>query len=186
MQLSHKRGFTLLEILIVLSLIAVMAGLMIGNLDALIEAAEFIPPEQRFRDIAAEARLLATEQRATMALSYDAAQGRFVLSSASIQAGSAATSAEAVFMSEVSPSRAEYRYADLNVEFFPQLSVDESQDASERMYADEPVAALEFSPTGVATPALIQFSGDDRETTELTLDAFSAGPMIERDAIALP
>ena len=200
--LRVRGGFTMLEILLVLSLLAAMAGIVLSNADNLLTALEYIPPERRFRDIAAEARLIAAETGKPATLSYNPDTGRFVLnvadgradavgngtengdadaldgpSHASLRAPKDDQRAPEAPLFEGGPSTADYRYDDLTVEFFPLLSQDETANFDRTRYARDAAAQLEFHPNGTATAAKVRFTFGNSTPRELTLDTFSAGPL---------
>ncbi len=190
--MRDSKAFTLLEIILVLSLIALIAGLAMNNIDGLLKAAAFTPPEQRFRDIVSEARIVAAENRETVTLSYNAEQGHFVLSSSGSLSEEGeedpfeeddpeAGEEDGSLFGEVGPSQEEYSYSKLTVTFFPMLSNEENDDPDERNFAEEPIDEILFYPTGLSTPVKAVFEYDGRDITELTLDAFSPGPLPVRN-----
>ncbi|MGF1453010.1 MAG: Tfp pilus assembly protein FimT/FimU [Opitutales bacterium] len=200
-------GFTLLEVLMVLTVIAMLAGLAISNLDTLIRSAELVPAEQHFRDVVAEARLQAIENGTPFSLRFDEAAGQFSLravaeaASDSEAAGDgedglgqplpapeeletyrdSGASGSAIAGPEGEPTLELLAYPDLQVRFYYRLPVERRSDILEPRFADAPSDELRFSPSGAATPARVVFAYDSGDTVELTLDAFSAGPLPRRE-----
>lgn len=177
---SRRGGFTLVEILLVITLFAVLAGVVINNVDQLLVAVEVIPAERRFRDIVTEARLLAVEKRMIHRLSFNSDSGRFVLLGAGTRTGSTAGEVEEDPFASVSPSEAEYRYDGLQVNFFPVPSSPSSGDPGDPETVGDPIEWLEFHPSGASTAARVEFVHPDASPVTLTVEPFSAGPLPSR------
>lgn len=185
-------GFTLLEILIVLAVVALLAGLVVNNLDNILAAAETVPPEVHFREVVAEARLRAIESGEVQILTYDSERGQFVLR---------AEGQSVDFNDETSLVRdrhdghhdddqgngdeedwgeglAMQRYEDLDVSFFRLLPVETVRDLNDDAdFSEEPIEVLRFAPSGAGTAANVVLRYGRDRPVDLTLDAFSAGPL---------
>lgn len=163
-------GFTLLEILLVLLLLSVLGGLLTQNTARLVEAANYIPPERHFRELVAEARLLAAETRGTVWLDFDNESGEFSL----VEVRPEPRGEDEPQALEGPEPRS---YPEVTIHFYPLVAFEDGDDLRQPRYAEEPAPRLEFRPDGFNTPARITFTFKEADATELTLDAFSYGPL---------
>lgn len=74
---SHERGFTLVEILLVLALLVLFATLLLPGVNSMLREIEARTPEQRFGSLVLDARQQALETGRTIELRYDAETRRF-------------------------------------------------------------------------------------------------------------
>jgi hypothetical protein len=203
-QSLRRAAFTLIEILLVLSLFVALAGMVIGNLDNVIRAAGVIPPQLHFNDMLSEAKLIAQETGQLTTLTFDAASGAFLLS-----AGTSAGHSDQVsgvfkethpdlsndpaaderpgpgpeaFGADTAPSQSQQRYPGLEVAFYAVASTENGfSDSAEPL--PEPVDGIECWPTGFHTPVEVVFTDNNGEQTRWRVDPFSAGPQPSREAL---
>ena len=79
--IQARSGFTLLEILIVLAIIAGLSGLIVVNINALLNGIGTPPLEKVLQGAVREARYLAVTEKDTVSLGYDEERGEFIVSS---------------------------------------------------------------------------------------------------------
>gem|GEM_PF-415957 len=75
-------GFTLIEVLLVLALIGVMAGIVAGNAGAFINASGFEPPVRVLKRAVLDAGYFAGERKEPTFLAYEDSNASFVISDA--------------------------------------------------------------------------------------------------------
>ena len=80
---AGTRAFTLIEILIVLALIGVMAGLVAGNASIFIEGSKYEPPARVLKKAVVDALYLSSENKRVAYLSYHEENATFLISDAS-------------------------------------------------------------------------------------------------------
>ena len=73
----HGRGFTLVEVLLVLALLVLFATLLLPGVNSILHEIEARTPEQRFGRLVLEARQRALETGRTIELRYDRETRRF-------------------------------------------------------------------------------------------------------------
>lgn len=71
-----RRGFTLIELIIVIALMAIAGTLVVANADALLRGLGSEAPEHTLQRAVQEARFLAASERDTTRLRYDEENGR--------------------------------------------------------------------------------------------------------------
>jgi len=69
------RGFTLVEVLLVLALVGVMAGLTMGGLGGFFDAKDIHPPARRLKEAVLTASSLSEFENSSILLSYDGTSG---------------------------------------------------------------------------------------------------------------
>jgi len=183
-----RSGLTLFEILVVLALMAVVAGLVTLNFDRLIAAAEAPPIERVLARSIQEARIRAANGGHPVYLSFDAERGAFTLVERSQPAESALSDAEqlgpsdpAAMSSETVLERFPCEAArGLGVEFYPRLS-SPNFNARAEDFARDPVPSLVFHPSGVSTPARVVIRQSGTEALTFELDPMSSGPLPRTD-----
>lgn len=82
---SPRSGFTLLEILLVIALIAVAVSVVILNFAAFSDRGENSSPEEVLTEAIREARFIAASQRTTTTLRFDEESGTLLLEPAGMQ-----------------------------------------------------------------------------------------------------
>ncbi len=80
---AGTRAFTLIEILIVLALVGVMAGLVAGNASIFIEGSKYEPPDRVLKKAVVDALFLSSENKRVAYLSYHEENATFLISDAS-------------------------------------------------------------------------------------------------------
>ncbi|WP_309385466.1 pilus assembly FimT family protein [Cerasicoccus frondis] len=196
---SRRRGFSLLEIVFVLAMITLMAGIVASlNMESLISSNGAKPAYEVFREASHEARLQAINSAATVYLSFDAEGQQFLLRTDAVTAepeeerfGTLPKVDRYGYLideeeeAEVVPEggRTDFPvYEDeLEVEFRGIRAESDGLGIPEAEYSAEPLHYLVFHPSGVSTPAVVtlRYSGGDEQT--LSLDRFSSGPQLSRD-----
>ena len=73
-------GFSLIEVLLVLALVGVLAGLVAGNVGAFIKGAQYEPPDRVLKKAILDATYHASESKNATFLSYDAEKAEFLIS----------------------------------------------------------------------------------------------------------
>ncbi|MGF1448096.1 MAG: Tfp pilus assembly protein FimT/FimU [Opitutales bacterium] len=162
-------GFTLLEILIVIALIALTTTLAALSWTALADAFEDKPTFQVFREMVQEARHQAYQTREPVHLAWDDNAKLFRIYSPFAELEDLVLSEEA-FISR----------GDTEVRFYPLASPEKGASLNVRgvtpEYQSEPVSEIIFHPSGVSTGARIEIDeGPSRSV--ITLEPFSAGPI---------
>ncbi|MBC2592726.1 prepilin-type N-terminal cleavage/methylation domain-containing protein [Ruficoccus amylovorans] len=164
-------GFTLVEIVIVIGLMSLVAGLAIANFDTILPAFQSTPPEVKFRRAVREARIAAATTSRPAYLRYDALAEEFRV----IEKAAAA-------QEEPESADTPYFTPELTVEFLPIAAEKEGAIGGfGGLDATEPVPQLVFHPSGASTPARVRFRWRTGEESVLTLDPFSSGPLASKE-----
>ncbi len=169
--LPRSSGFTLVEIIIVLGLMSLVAGLVITNVEKLLPAFQSTPLEVKFRQAVRESRIVAATSNRPVYLRFDAQAEEFRL----VQQSEESAGEPAV---EDSP----YFTPEVTVEFFPIAAEEEGGvNYFSGIDSTEPVPQLVFHPSGASTPARVRFHWRTGEESILTLDPFSSGPLASKE-----
>lgn len=159
-------GFTLVEILLVIALIGLMAGMVVGGLAGFFQAGKIHPPDRRLKEAVLKARSLAERESKPVFLSYEKKMGGvFIINSSQpfelqldeTGKGNAENAPEIKFLAVVENSPFNYSSDQLvleRVEFFagcsPAFKTKISSDEKEREILFDPFSAYpladEFSP----------------------------------------
>jgi prepilin-type N-terminal cleavage/methylation domain-containing protein len=73
----HSEGFTLVEVLLVLALVGVIAGLVAGNVGAFIKGAQFEPPDRVLKKAILDAIYESSESKRANYLSFETKSSSF-------------------------------------------------------------------------------------------------------------
>lgn len=75
----RRAGFTLIEVLLVLALLAVMAAMIGGNAGAFLDAADVEPPERVLKRAVLDATYRASERKEPVYLAYEKGRATFLV-----------------------------------------------------------------------------------------------------------
>lgn len=196
-RVSPCRAFSLLEIVMVLALIALLAGLTAANMESLFGAGDARPAVEVFRVATHEARLRAINHAQPVYLTYDAEGRRFVLTSPGETAPTSVDerkddeftddgeppegASPASNYTLVEPTEFPVLEDELEVEFRGLRAEQSGPGFSRDDWTSDPLPRLVFHPSGVSTPAVAVLRASDGEEQVLTMDLFSNGPQLNRE-----
>ncbi|MGH8017469.1 MAG: pilus assembly FimT family protein [Opitutaceae bacterium] len=166
----RSRGFTVIEILLVIALIGLFSTLFIVNLDALMRVSEGEAVETAFWEAAREARTRALVNRQPQALLYDEEGVAFVVEEQGTGAGR-----------RFNVDRGRWT-EDLEIEIALQKRLPASQFSLVRGQLVEmrDVAMVHFYPDGTCTPFVFSMKvGEDERTIEI--DPWTGAELLEAD-----
>lgn len=168
-----RRGFTLLEILLVLALIGSMTGLFIISLESIARTTAGDALEGAFWSAMREAREAAVRTRRTQAISYDAEQMKFVVE------GGGTTRTSAVNLD--SPVDG----AKIEAVFTQELPSNSFTLVRGRLVTEREAPSMLVYPDGTCQPMTIEFRypGGSRR---LTLDPWTCAELLEPDGEGRP
>lgn len=170
-------GFTLLEVLSVMAVLAIIAGIITLNFDRLIAAAEFKPLDRVLLETIQEARIQAATEGYPVYLSYEPETEKFALTTRQ-RPEVAADTDDFLTITEPKVNRYGFRDSDgVQVLFYPKISKSTELSAGDADFSRDPVPALAFHPSGVSTPARIVIRQDGADDLEFVLDPMSSGPL---------
>lgn len=155
-----KKGFTIIEVLLALALIALVAGLFAANFDALLTSLEERRPEKVLYDTIREARYQALQQHEPMRLKFD-------------------KEAEALVVFKEGEEKAVYK-VDIGDRFEVGFDVIGSAQMARGAFRSSSMRGgngedeVVFYPDGSSTPVLISLT-EEGETVKLKLDPLSCG-----------
>jgi general secretion pathway protein H len=153
-------GFTLLEILLVLALIALLGTIFIGGSQAMLTDKSKSLDEQ-FWQVCAQARKMALEDRQSVLLSYDAKTKGFVLADALSKAT----------VPVLGPD-------DAMIDFHPAQSDSGSQVlVGGTLVETQPIAAVTFYNDGTCTPFRAQIRANNGAHL-LSIDPWTCAPVL--------
>lgn len=175
---TQTAGYSLLEILGVLAMITMVAGIGVAAFAGIVVSAESKPWETLFREAVQEARIEAAASGETILLLFDDHRGEFRLVSDS-NTGLSMTDPLDVAAGFQGDSGRRNRNLP-QVAFYPQLAASSGRSGFRDVFSSTAVPHLVFHPSGAATPARILFRYADGRESILTLDPFSHGPIPER------
>jgi prepilin-type N-terminal cleavage/methylation domain-containing protein len=159
---GDRGGFTLLEILLVLALIALMGTIFIGGSQAML-ADKIRSPDDEFWVACATARRQALEDRRSVLLSYDAKERAFVLNDGTTRKDLPVTGPD-----------------DLVIDFHPAQPTSGSEVlVAGTLVETEPMASVTFYNDGTCTPfrAQIRASG---AAHLLSIDPWTCAPVLSQ------
>lgn len=150
------KGFTLLEVLLVLALLALVSTLVIANFDAIFRGFQGEPIEDTVQKAVVEARYLAAYQKEAVFLEYNPGNATLQI-----------TNAFGDLFEEI-PTKIDP--ATLEITFFPIRP----QNGSTALTPDTltPISRIAFHPDSSSQPAAIQIE-QDGEISTLIFDSFS-------------
>lgn len=156
----HERGFSLVEILIVLALITVIGGLFVTNLDSIFDGLGDPPPPELLHKAVREARFEAASTKGTVYLSYDSESGKYKLSG---QDGES--------IAELN-SGLDTEYSSDQIEFFQILPEKGLSSLNAGDGERVRIASVRFNPDRSSTPFVAKMEYDDIRS-EHRYDPFS-------------
>ncbi|QYY34368.1 prepilin-type N-terminal cleavage/methylation domain-containing protein [Ruficoccus sp. ZRK36] len=166
---SRIRGFTLVEIVIVIGLLCMVTGLVVSNLENLLPAFQSTPLEVQFRKAVREARIKAATSNHPVYLRFDDVAEEF-------QVVDRAPASEEDMDAPVITN------PEVTVEFFPvPAEAEGGLGRTSDVDWDEPLPQLQFHPSGVSQPAQVRFRWRTGEESVLSLDPFSSGPLASKE-----
>ncbi|MEM9226484.1 MAG: type II secretion system protein [Verrucomicrobiota bacterium] len=173
----QRSAFTLIEVVIVIGLISLVAGVAIANMDNLLGAFERTPPEVQFRHAVREARILAADEGRPAYVRFDSLEEAFKVIHSVTEPDEDA---------DQSPLAATTDYGfsqpDVEVVFYPTpAEVYGGINRFDGIDSLEPLTQLAFHPSGASTPATIIIRERGRDELRLTLDSFSSGPQASKE-----
>ncbi len=169
-----RRAFSLLELLLVLGVIALLAGLLTNNFDQLIRSLERASPVGHLRELIAEARILAVETGTEHSIRFDADRRQFTLSAIGAPAAAPALQPSNFEPASTTPAPS---FPGTTVTFYPLLPQRGFSTGSEPNFGTTATESLQFFPDGSASPARVLIETPGGDPTSLTVDAFSSGPL---------
>jgi prepilin-type N-terminal cleavage/methylation domain-containing protein len=154
------RAFTLVEMLVVIGIITILAGLVVVNVTPIFEGMGAQPPERTLRQAVREARYQATMHKETTYLHFSAPEGAFIVTNAT---GTEHARVETGFGADV---------PDLNFQFH-QILPERGLGGPTRRTETAPVPRVRFQPDRSSTPFEVEITwGRDRSLHRF--DPFSA------------
>jgi prepilin-type N-terminal cleavage/methylation domain-containing protein len=159
---GDRGGFTLIEILLALALIALLATIFVGGSSALI-ADKTLSPDEQFWKACARARKEALDERKSVLLTFDTKARAFVLNDGSQQRQMPLTGPD-----------------DLTVDFHPVQSDSSSLVLiGGTVVETEPLAAVTFYDDGTCTPFRAQIRSKGAAHV-LSIDPWTCAPVLTK------
>lgn len=159
-QTPSRRAFTLVEMLVVIGIITILAGLVVVNVTPIFEGMGAQPPERTLRQAVREARYQATMHKETTYLHFDASEGAFIITNVT---GTEHARVETGFGENV---------PDLTFQFY-QILPERGLGGPSRRLETAAVPRVRFQPDRSSTPFQVEIVwGRDRSTHRF--DPFSA------------
>jgi prepilin-type N-terminal cleavage/methylation domain-containing protein len=159
---GERGGFTLIEILLALALIALLATIFIGGSSALI-ADQALSPDEQFWKACARARKEALDERKSVILSFDSKNRAFLLNDGDQQNELPLTGPD-----------------DLVVDFHPVQSDSSSSVLSGGTLVEtEPLTSVTFYDDGTCTPFRVQIRSKGGAHM-LSIDPWTCAPVLSK------
>lgn len=168
---SRHNGFTLIEVLLVLALVGVLAGLVAGNVGAFITGARHEPPSRVLKKAILDAIYETSESKNPTFLSYDKERASFKVSDAS----GSQLSAHPVYKGEW---KEEYELPEV---IFEAIGPKSGPDGSPSLYGKDELSLSKIPfhyGSSVPFSTIIRFRG---ESTKLQFDPFSGFVLKEKE-----
>lgn len=160
-----RAGFTILEILLVLFLIAAIGTLFVVNIDSALRDQEEATVERAFWDASHEGRLQALYKRQPVVLRYDVESAVFDLSS---RGASIATFPAAAVTGEGTP---------ITVQFVQERPSSELVLIRGRLVDTQPIEEVVFYPDGSCTSSWVELHYGS-ETRQIRIDPWTGAEML--------
>jgi prepilin-type N-terminal cleavage/methylation domain-containing protein len=171
-------GFTLLEILLSLAIIALLAAVLIGGSAALLNDRP-VSPEEIFWQAVQEARKTALKNAREVRLKYDGEAGAFVI----VDGRAPATLAADGFTLEEVPLRRlevpERDDTELRVDFLGTAKGGNMILVGGVLLEAQPIPFVTFFGDGTCTPFRVQFARSGSANT-LSIDPWTCAPVLEK------
>jgi prepilin-type N-terminal cleavage/methylation domain-containing protein len=162
LSLKQRSAFSIIEILIVLALFAVAAGLVVVNFDSLISSYTHQSAEGVFWNAFRKAREEAVARQKPILFKYDEAKRAFRL--------------EDLQNELIAEFALDAKEAPLKVSIFPRLPSNSIQEAKQPRPGEDALPFILCTAQGYSPPTMVTFE-QDKILTHITLDPFSAGPL---------
>jgi prepilin-type N-terminal cleavage/methylation domain-containing protein len=160
---GDRRGFTLIEILLVVALIGLVGWIFIGGSTALLNGAKGDSPDEQFWKATVAARKEALEEGKSVLMTFDPKVRGFVLSDGSQKQTIPVTGAD-----------------DLTIDFHPvQSDSSSSVLIGGTLVETEPLAAVTFYNDGTCTPFRVQVRANGAAHL-LAIDPWTCAPMLNK------
>lgn len=170
MQRMRTRGFTVVEVFMVITLLAIVVGLMVTPIHRILEAVHTRPLEEVVLSAVRDAHMLARQRNESVVMGYQAASNCLQVCT---RDGILLKNIEIDLppdTDEGTPMLAFYRL------------LPEDPEADEAAYEseDEPVESIIFHPSGASIPFSVDVM-DRKNTVRLVLDPFSSEPVLREE-----
>lgn len=156
-----KRGFSLLEIIVVIALIAMTSGIVAVNYNAIIQSFTRPSIDKSVAKTIREARHQSSVIKDTVQLHYDNQKQVFIITDRTNKT-----------LSEI-PSGFDPETTKIVIRFLPLLPQKAGETEYHWIIGSEPINSVSFSPHGVSTPFGIAIDTPDEQTTYF-FDPFSS------------
>ncbi|MFP4165944.1 MAG: Tfp pilus assembly protein FimT/FimU [Opitutales bacterium] len=174
-------GFTLIEILLVLGLIALAGSLVVTNFGSLLDRSGDSSVEEQLRSAVREARFIAARDRIATSLEYDPMSGSFNIRPASETADISSDSADSADSVDSAIAAIAYPLPEPfdpegrgEIRFYlvpPAEGMRGSFSAPEE--TREPLAKVRFAPDRSSTPFVVEIDSGSGTPERLVFDPFS-------------
>ncbi|MEA2067849.1 MAG: hypothetical protein U9P12_01500 [Verrucomicrobiota bacterium] len=164
---ARKYGFTVVEVFMVITLLAIVTGLMVVPVQRLMDAIHVRPLEEVFLSTVRKAHIQARQRNVSVVLSYQSESNRLQL-----------CTLDGVFIEEVAVEPSPGADEDESMlELYRLLPEDPEGEESAYESEDEPAGAITFHPGGASTPFAVDFKNGGN-WVRLVLDPFSSEPVL--------
>lgn len=164
---GERRGFTLIEILLTLALVALLGSIFIGGSTALLDS-KAASPEDQFWKACAQARKEALQGGRTVVLTFDPKQHAFVVNDAGNLTTIAVTASD-----------------DLVIDFHPPASeASASILIGGTLVETQPLLSVDFYNDGTCTPFRVQLR-EKGGAHLLSIDPWTCAPVLNKSDATL-
>jgi type II secretory pathway pseudopilin PulG len=170
--LQHARtsGFTVVEVFMVVTLLAIVAGLMVTPIHGILESFHVRPLEEVALSTVRKAHMQARLRNETVILSYLSTSNCFQL-----------CTRDGIFLEEILIDRPAGTDTDeALVAFYRLLPEDPERNEPAYEQEEEPTGSIPFHPCGASTPFAITLK-DRKNLVRLVLDPFSSEPVLREE-----
>ncbi len=170
MRLVRKAGFTVAEVFMVITLLAVVAGLMVVPVQRIVESLQTRPLEEVVLSAVREAHAQARIRNVAVVLGHPAESNLLQLH---------ARDGTLLREIEIDAPAATGPGAKL-ITFYPILPEDPEREDPAYESAEDEVEAVVFHPSGASMPFCVEF-GEGKGRVRLVVDPFSSAPVVRED-----
>lgn len=167
---THTRGFTVVEVFMVITLLAIVVGLMVAPIHRIMDSLHTRPLEEVVLSVVRDAHLQARQRKESVVLGYQAASNCLQLCT---RDGILLKN----FALELPPDVDE---GTPMLVFYRLLPEDPEADEAAYEAEDEPVESIIFHSSGASTPFSATLM-DRKNTVRLVLDPFSSEPVLREE-----